>query len=94
VRRISEDRKRTIEERVRIRFARKAARVPSEDNKTGFFGVRHRSDGKFDARITQDGVTKHLGCYATPEEAARAYDEAARNLFGESAPLNFPEKES
>lgn len=31
-----------------------------------------------------------IGCYETAEEAARAYDEKAKELFGEFAKLNFP----
>ena len=34
---------------------------------------------------------KHLGSYATPEEAARVYDKKALELWGERAVLNFPE---
>ena len=34
-----------------------------------------------------------LGMYKTKEEAARAYDQKAIELFGEFALLNFPEEQ-
>lgn len=33
----------------------------------------------------------HIGCYKTPEEAAKAYDKVAKETWGEFAYLNFPE---
>ena len=48
-----------------------------------------RSDGKWMARIQVAGKRKNLGRFATEEDAARAYDEAALAAWGEFALLNF-----
>lgn len=66
----------------------KAARV---DNKIGYKGVHfHTKTKRWRASITKYGKRVSLGLFTTPEEAARAYDTAARELHGDFAFLNFP----
>jgi transposase len=45
--------------------------------------------GKWLAQINKEGVHKHLGRFDDEIDAAEAYDNAARELFGEHAFLNF-----
>lgn len=49
--------------------------------------------GRWRAQISVNQKVLHLGCFATEEEAARAYDLAALEVFGEFASLNFPIEE-
>lgn len=52
-------------------------------------GVHLHRPGVWRAVIDADGKRHSLGVFKTPEEAAAAYDEAARRLHGEHAKTNL-----
>lgn len=61
------------------------------DNASGYKGVwRLKRDlaKPWTAQIKLNGKAKSLGYFATPEEAAHAYNQAADSMFGEYAYLN------
>jgi len=52
-------------------------------------GAVTKSGRQFWARISFDGERFNLGYHVTPEDAARAYDIMARELYGPLAWVNF-----
>jgi hypothetical protein len=56
-----------------------------------FKGVR-KQRGKWQAGISSKGKRYYLGVFSEEEEAARAYDQAARRIFGFCAAVNFPQE--
>lgn len=65
------------------------------DNSSGFKGVSLRkSNGKWRASVSVGGSRKWLGEFPSALEAARAYDAAALEHYGEFARLNFPNQNS
>lgn len=54
-----------------------------------FKGI-YRSPSAWIAKICVNGAQRHLGSFASEEDAARAYDAAAREAWGTYARTNFP----
>jgi predicted transposase YbfD/YdcC len=68
------------------------------NNTSGYKGVVicvHKRRGKvyssIQAGISINNKSHYIGAFKTLEDAARAYDDAARRYYGEFANLNFPE---
>lgn len=84
---------------LRIATGRQNSGNYSGSGETGLRGV-YRRGNRFRARIMTPDGRKSLGGYATKEEAAIAYDTAAREVFGEfawvnvtAAPHHIPEED-
>lgn len=62
-----------------------------KNNTSGFKGVSfHAASGRWRARLRVAGVYRLCKLYGSPEEAARAYDQAARRFCRHFATFNFP----
>ena len=55
-----------------------------EDSSSNFKGVYfHKNLGKWVARIQVDRKNRHLGVFVTELEAAKAYEDVAKEIHGE-----------
>lgn len=81
--------------RANLRPATKAQNAANQkvrsDNTSGFKGASwDKARRSWKAYIHEAGRRVVLGRHPTAEEAAKAYDERAREIYGEFAALNFP----
>lgn len=72
--------------------AQAAQRRSTRKKKSSKYKGVYPSRGKWRARITCQGRGISLGNFSNEGEAARAYDRAARKIYGNLADTNFSEK--
>jgi len=76
--------------RICTRTENQRNRKPNRNSRSAFKGVCwYKQTNRWLSRIYLNGKAKHLGYFMTEEEAAFAYDMAAKKLFGEFARINF-----
>ena len=75
-----------------VTMAENARNRITERMLAGLYKGVHPIGGKWKAVIRVDGRLLHLGRFFHSQEAALAYDAAARKYFGEFARCNYPDE--
>lgn len=84
-----DDRRHNLRTATRAENARNRRKL--EGTTSRFIGPHwHKHVKKWQVDIECNGVRFHVGYFENEEEAARAYDAAAKQYHGEFASLNFP----
>lgn len=64
-----------------------ASRKRKSSSKIGYTGV-YKENNRYRAVISKDRRSIHIGMYATPEEAALAYNKKSIELYGKEGKIN------
>jgi hypothetical protein len=83
------DTMRNVMENLRVCTSSQNRQNSACSSRLGFKGVLRTRNGTYRATLKYRGVATYLGTFPTAEQAALAYDAAAREQFGEYARLNF-----
>lgn len=64
-----------------------ASRKRKTSSQIGYTGV-YKENNRYRAVISINRKSVHIGMYATPEEAAMAYNKKSKELYGENGKIN------
>ena len=71
--------------RLATKSQNRANSLLNKNSTTGYKGVYQKTDDSWSASIRKNGITRHLGTFASPQSAHEAYKKAALELHGEFA---------